>query len=469
MPVRRQTRSGRSRPSSPSPTPAPPPADRQATRNRTPSPRRRRPARETPRGSLSRSRSPRRRIRFEDEIGDRAAHKRELAAARRQKRRGTSDRTPSRGSSRATSRPPRTPDRRARPSPIRRTWGPDLTRPRAGINEALRRNEHMIPGQSAPDGLDEDVDNNIQREIEEDRARQRAVDRGFLFSAAVVVRVKRGSVQTIALKKDVCLGGDRPWCGASSFDINMLNEYIDDAVVSKHLNPQFESIAITIKSQKSNVGNKGATIGELTREEFSNNVEPVLSRMWRSSPGYELIIYININAVPEIVAGTGGATISAAVPSRSEPPSTPPPRRTRTVRLEEQAVANRDANKAAGNYTEKLIDKWRCHSDTCRNHSNYCWIPPYGPSMGKHFSVTEGMFDLWSNTLRDGELGDNNLQPPDIVERILLGHGPVEVALKHPSAKERKAIIEEQREEAARRREEAQDKYMQAFYKQSSM
>ena len=137
----------------------------------------------------------------------------------------------------------------------------------------------MIPGQSAPDGLDEDVDADIKRGIEEDRARQRAIDRGFLFSAAVVVRVKRGSVQTIALKKDVCLGKDRPWYGASSFDMDILTEYIDDAIVFKHLNPQFESIAITIKSHKSNVSNKGATIEKLTREEFSNNVEPVLSKI----------------------------------------------------------------------------------------------------------------------------------------------------------------------------------------------
>ena len=238
MPVRRQTRSGRSRPPSPSPTPAPPLADRQATRNRTPLPRRRRPARETPRGCLSRSRSPRRRIRFEDKIRDRTAHERELAVARHQKRRDTSDRTPSKGSSRATSRHPRTPDRRTCPLPIRRTWGPDLTRSRAGINEALRRNEYIIPGQSAPDGLDEDVDDNIQREIEEDQARQRAIDRGFLFSTAVILRVKRGSVQSVDLKKDVSLGGDRPWCGASSFDMDMLNEFITDVIVSKRLNPK---------------------------------------------------------------------------------------------------------------------------------------------------------------------------------------------------------------------------------------
>ena len=89
-------------------------------------------------------------------------------------------------------------------------------------------------------------------------------------------------------------------------------------------------------------------MGELTNEEFSKNVEPVLSRLWRSSPGYELMIYININALAE--------TTTLAPLARSEPLSTPPPRRIRTVRLEEQAVANRDANKAAGNYTEKLIN-----------------------------------------------------------------------------------------------------------------
>ena len=65
------------------------------------------------------------------------------------------------------------------------------------------------------------------------------------------------------------------------------------------------------------------------------------------------------------------------------------------------------------------------------------------------------MFDLWSNTLRNGAIGNNSLQPLNIIERILLGHSFIEVALKHPSVKERKAIIEEQREEVARRREEA--------------
>ena len=151
--------------------------------------------------------------------------------------------------------------------------------------------------------------------------------------------------------------------------------------------------------------------------------------MWRSPPGYELMIYININALPETVIGTSGATVSVTIPSRSKPPSTPPSRRTRTVRLEEQAAANRDANEAAGNYTEKLIDKWRCHSDTCRNHGKHCWIPPHSPLMGKYFSVTEGIFDLWSNTLRGCEISNNNLQPPDIVSRLLLERSPIEVAL----------------------------------------
>ena len=95
----------------------------------------------------------------------------------------------------------------------------------------------MLSGQAAPDGMDEDIDNEIQREIKEDRARQRAVDSGYLFSAAVIIRVKRGSVQSVALKKDVCLGGDRPWYGTSSFDMDMLNEFVTDVVVSKHLNP----------------------------------------------------------------------------------------------------------------------------------------------------------------------------------------------------------------------------------------
>ena len=482
MPSRRQTRSGRSRPSSPSPSS---PANSQPAGGRTTlGPRHRRPrvgsegspAPETPRGSLSRS--PRRRIRFEDELGDRAAHERELAAARRQKRRDTGPRTPGRGGIQAIRRPLQTPARHDHRSPIRRTWGPDLTRQRAGINEALRRNERLLPGQAAPDGLDEDVDYEIQREMEEDRARQRAVDAGYLFSAAVIVRVKRGSMQSVALKKDIILTGERPWCGPSSFDMDMLNEIVTDVIVSKHLNPQFENIYVVIKSPKANVANEGATMEGLTREEFSRNVEPVLGRLWRSSPGYELMIYVNINALPE----TSGSAQSAVVPSGSGPsPSTPPPRRTRTVQQEERAAANRDANEAAGNFIEKLIDKWRCHSDTCRNRGQNCYIPPNGLSRGKHFVITQTMFDLWSDRLRSGDIdGDSDLIPPASIERLILERGPVDTSLKHPSAKERreaeqerreneKAAQEERREQARLRREEQQDRLMDNFYKAQTM
>ena len=53
-------------------------------------------------------------------------------------------------------------------------------------------------------------------------------------------------MQSVNLEKDVSLGGDRPWYGTSSFDMNMLNKFINDAIVYKYLNPQYESIAITI-------------------------------------------------------------------------------------------------------------------------------------------------------------------------------------------------------------------------------
>lgn len=65
--------------------------------------------------------------------------------------------------------------------------------------------------------------------------------------------------------------------------------------------------------------------------------------------------------------------------------------------------------------------------------------------MGKYFAIIEGVMDIWNNALRNSEIGDNNLQPLRTAERILLERGPVKVALRHPSLKERRKAEQERK------------------------
>lgn len=81
----------------------------------------------------------------------------------------------------------------------------------------------------------------------------------------------------MALEKDACSCGDRSWCGAWFFEVDVLIKLGIDVIVSEHLSPQFESIRVLMKSPKAKIGQERLTMGAFACDESYKKIRSVFA------------------------------------------------------------------------------------------------------------------------------------------------------------------------------------------------
>jgi hypothetical protein len=132
-------------------------------------------------------------------------------------------------------------------------------------------------------------------------------------------------------------------------------------------------------------------------------------------------------------------------------PEEPRQRRTRTMQQKERAARRRDANKVAGNWSEKLIDKLLCATDTCSNKHGYCWIS----WDGTHYNINSTQRSTWADAIPGDRYGASIDWPPQsLYEYLIRKQGSV-------TKESRKSIQQEQKNETKDRMERLQDLALQ--------
>ena len=124
---------------------------------------------------------------------------------------------------------------------------------------------------------------------------------------------------------------------------------------------------------------------------------------------------------------------------------------TRTDKLLDSARDRAEALEAVGNYDKKLLDRWQCRDQECRNLNGFCFID----FEGKHFDIDSIQQLRWGKALARGDLGVSIERPPTEIYKSWQKQGACE-------STSRRTKVYEERQNARAEREEGKD-FMNQF------
>lgn len=124
---------------------------------------------------------------------------------------------------------------------------------------------------------------------------------------------------------------------------------------------------------------------------------------------------------------------------------------TRTDKLLDSARDRAEALEAVGNYDKKLLDRWQCRDQECRNLNGFCFID----FEGKHFDIDSIQQLRWGKAIARGDLGVSIERPPTEIYKSWQKQGPCESI-------SRRTKVYEERQNARAEREEGKD-FMNQF------
>jgi hypothetical protein len=181
------------------------------------------------------------------------------------------------------------------------------------------------------------------------------------------------------------------------------------------LRPDGEALdyVVVVKSDNRSATKQRVSIPDASFEVWIEQVEPTIKAENRKYTGYHLEVVVEVIGRSSATSAVSISTLDAV---ESTTPEGPRQRRTRTVQQEERAARRRDANEEAGDWSEKLIEKLLCVTDTCSNEHGFCWIS----WDGTHYNINSTQRSTWTDALPSGRYGASIDWPPQPLYEFLI-------------------------------------------------
>lgn len=216
-----------------------------------------------------------------------------------------------------------------------------------------------------------------------------------------------------------------------NFDSGLFNIEIDKAIVEKNLT-DIADIQGWVKSTHGRATRRHFTLKDLSIDEWEARVESLSTEEWKRYTGYVLDINVAITA-------RNGAGLRRPIQDVDSPAQSPSHRRTRTDALEQTHAVVRDRNERLGDYSEKLITRWKCRNTTYKN-KGVCWID----NSGQHHQLNTLHRERWASAMASGSATEH--EPPLLLAQSLMGQEGEKLTKKKSAMEEMKEVLAQQLE-----------------------
>jgi len=225
----------------------------------------------------------------------------------------------------------------------------------------------------------------------QDAARQVRLINDYNFRLVVVLKEVQRSGSTRA-KWFQRVGTADPKQG--KYDNYALDVVVSQGLEQTKIDGEALDYVVVIKSDNRSATKQRVSIPDTSFEVWIEQVEPTIKAENRKYTGYHLEVVVEVTGRPSATSAAS-TSVPDAVDSTPEGPRQ---RRTRTVQQEERAARRRDANEEAGDWSEKLIGKLLCVTNTCSNEHGFCWIS----WDGTHYNINSTQRRTWADALPSG-------------------------------------------------------------------